>query len=285
VARRWSTMTWCENFAGGDQGAEQVGVVIGGDTLQHRGDSFQAHAGVDLRLGQVLAAAVGELLPLHEDQVPDLHEAVAVLVGATRRPAGDMIAVVVEDLGVGAAGTGVAHGPEVLVQTHDLAVAEAGDLLPEHGGLVVAGGDGDHQPRGIKLQFLGDEPPRVLDRAFLEIVAEGEVPQHFEEGLVAAGVAHIVEVIMLAAGAHALLHRGRAGRGWRFGAGEIVLERHHAGVDEQQSRIVLRHQGSRRDDQVIAGFEIAQEVGADLVQARHGSKRFGLIGGLIRHGI
>jgi hypothetical protein len=46
--------------------------------------------------------------------------------------------------------------------------------------------------------------------ASLEIVAEGEVAEHLEEGVVAGGVADIVEVVVLAAGAHAFLRRGGA---------------------------------------------------------------------------
>ncbi len=45
------------------------------------------------------------------------------------------------------------------------------------------------------------------DRVFLEIVAEGEIPQHLEEGVVARGVADIVEIVVLAAGADAFLRR------------------------------------------------------------------------------
>ena len=45
----------------------------------------------------------------------------------------------------------------------------------------------------------------MVDRLFLEIVAEGEIPQHFEEGVVARGIADIVEIIVLAAGADAFL--------------------------------------------------------------------------------
>jgi hypothetical protein len=39
----------------------------------------------------------------------------------------------------------------------------------------------------------------------LEIVAEREVAEHLEEGVMTRGIADVVEVIVLAAGAHALL--------------------------------------------------------------------------------
>jgi hypothetical protein len=109
----------------------------------------------------------------------------------------------------------------------------------------------------------------VGDRLFLEVVAEREVAQHLEEGVVAGGVADIVQVVVLAAGPDALLRRGRARMRRGLGAREHVLERHHAGVDEQQGRIVLRHQRRGGDDGVIGRAEIVQEGAADLVQAGH----------------
>jgi hypothetical protein len=70
--------------------------------------------------------------------------------------------------------------------------------------------DGDGQPVR-QAPLLGDQVPRQLDRAFLEIVAEREIAEHLEEGVVPRGIADIVEVIVLAAGAHAFL-RGNGAR-------------------------------------------------------------------------
>ncbi|MNS83762.1 hypothetical protein D3C72_1175640 [compost metagenome] len=90
-------------FRGVDQGLEQIDVIVGVDALQHGGDTLQTHAGVDRLLGQFANDLVVLLLELHEDVVPDLDEAVAVLVRRTGRAAEDVVAVVVEDFGAGAA--------------------------------------------------------------------------------------------------------------------------------------------------------------------------------------
>src|SRR5690606_17491244 len=82
----------------GDQVPEQVDLVVAMHALQHRGDALQAHAGVDAGGRQRQQGAVGLAVELHEHQVPDLDVAVAVLVGRTRGTAGNMRAVVVEDL-------------------------------------------------------------------------------------------------------------------------------------------------------------------------------------------
>ncbi len=261
-----------QRFGGGDQRAEEVRLIDALHALQHGGQPLQPHPGVDRRLGQGYARAAFGLVELHEDQVPDLHESVAVLFGRAGRAAGDGGAMVEEDLRAGAAGAGVAHGPEVVggADPDDPLVGQAGDLLPEVPGLVVVGIDGDAQPVLGQAEIAGDQRPGELDRAFLEIVAEGEVPQHLEEGQVAGGVADVVQVVVLAAGAHALLRGGSPGRDGGLGAREDVLERHHAGVDEHQGRVALGHKWRGGRDPVIVVLEVAQEGGADFVQARHG---------------
>ena len=68
--------------------------------------------------------------------------------------------------------------------------------------------DGDVEPILGQFQVFGDEGPRETDGVFLEVVPEGEVAEHFEESVVARGAAHVVEVVVLAAHAQALLGRG-----------------------------------------------------------------------------
>src|SRR3546814_14253380 len=81
----------------------------------------------------------------------------SVRVGRTRRAAGDMRAMVVEDLGAGAAGTGVGHLPEVVRGVRRaLVVADADDALgrqadvamPDVESFVVGLVDGDQQALG-----------------------------------------------------------------------------------------------------------------------------------------
>src|SRR3546814_5423678 len=105
---------------GFDDGAQQVGVVVVVLTLQHGGEALEAHAGVDRRPRQVAPRLLVDLLELHEDEVPDLDEAVAVLVRAARRTASDVGAVIVEDLRAGPAGAGVTHSPRSEEQTSEL---------------------------------------------------------------------------------------------------------------------------------------------------------------------
>ena len=181
--------------------------------------------------------------------------------GDAGRAAGHAVALVVENLRAIAAGPGRAHRPEIAFMADDAVVGKAGDLLPQLTRLIVGVIDRDQQPVLGQADHLGDEIPGEGDGFFLEIIAEGEIAQHLEEGVVAGGVADIVEVVMLAAGAHAFLHRGGAAIGPLFRAREQVLELHHARIGEQQGGVVARHQRRGRHHGVAALGEEIQESG------------------------
>ncbi len=254
---------------GGDQRAEQIDGVIVVGALQHRGDALEPHAGVDRGTRQLDAGAPGKLLILHEHQIPDLDEAVAVLVGAAGRAALKLRPMIVENLGARAARPQIAHRPEIVGagDADDLRLRHAGDLAPQFRRLVVVGEHGDEQPLGVEGEILGEQLPSEQDRPLLEIIAEREIAEHLEEGVMAGGVADIVEIVMLAAGAHAFLRRGRAQRCGLLLAGEHVLERHHASIGEHQSRVVTRHQRRRRHQLVVILGEEIEKGRADLVGA------------------
>src|SRR6185295_16845490 len=120
--------------------------------------------------------------------------------------------------------------------------------------------------RDAEPLFARHPLPGVLDRLLLEVVPKGEVAEHLEEGVVARGVAHLLQVVVLAAGADALL----AGDGpliiAAFQPLKHTLELHHARVREQQRRVVGRHK--RRAGHLLMrprrGLEIVDEFAADI---------------------
>ena len=215
------------------------------DALQQSGHALQAHAGVDVlgrqRLEDIevlLGPHRGELL-LHEDEVPHLEVAVLVDDRSAFKPVRRTSVVV--DLRARPARTGHAHGPVVVLGAAALdALARDSDLLvPDVGGLVVVVVDRDPEPvLGEAVPAIGDaareQLPREGDGAFFEVVAEGEVARHLEEGSMAGGLADLFDI----EGAHALLHARRARVGRRGLTEEVGLEGHHAGVDEEQRRVI-----------------------------------------------
>ena len=274
--RRLIVIGATDGFGGSSQQAlEQVDLVIRVHVLHDRTDALQAHAGVHRRGGQRVQDTVGGAVELHEDVVPDLDVAVAVFFRRAGWAAPDVSAVVVEDLGAWAARAGVAHGPEVVGSVRGaLVVTDAHHALGRHAdflgpdvvGFVVTGVDGDPQffLRQVQPLVRSQEGPGEGDGIALEIVAEAEVAQHLEEGVMTGGVADVFQVVVLAAGAYALLAAHGAGIGALFLAEEAVLELVHAGVGEQQGRVIARDQGAGGNASMSLLFEEAEEGFTDF---------------------
>ena len=110
-----------------EQRHEEVGVVVRVPVLHDGRDPLEPHAGVDGRSGQRHERAVGAPLELHEHVVPDLDFRIAA--GAAHEI----------DFGAAAAGTGVAHLPEVVVHAKLEDPLGRHELAPDVVGLVVAG--------------------------------------------------------------------------------------------------------------------------------------------------
>ncbi len=145
-------------FNGRNEVAEQVRLEDALNALEDAGHAFQAHARIDRRTRQRRALARRCLVELHEDEVPEFQEAVAVFLRRTGRTAPDMLALIDEDLRAGTTGTSIAHLPEIVGSrdADDLVVREAGDLLPERRSLLVIGIDGHEQTVLRQIEPLGD---------------------------------------------------------------------------------------------------------------------------------
>ena len=176
----------------GDDRIDLVDLVEVVDSLEQGGHALQAHAGVDVALGQragdvevVLGADRRELL-LHEHEVPELEVAVLVDSRATLEPV--LRATVEVDLAARAAGAGDAHVPVVveLAAPGDPLDGDTDRVTPDGEGLVVVLVDGRPDLVGIQAVTTlglrgGDQLPREGDGTFLEVVTEGEVAVHLEE--------------------------------------------------------------------------------------------------------
>src|SRR5882724_9532785 len=80
-----------------DQMTEKIGFEYALNALQDAGHALQPQAGVDRGPRQRHALLLRHLIELHEDQVPELEEAIAVLLRTARRPTPDVLAAVNED--------------------------------------------------------------------------------------------------------------------------------------------------------------------------------------------
>ena len=142
------------------------------------------------------------------------------------------------DLGVRAAGANVTHHPEVIV----LAEAEnafGGQITrPEFESIVVFRVDSGKQAFRFQLHNPCQKYPGKVDCLALEVIAEREVAQHLEEGVVARRGTDVLQVVVLALHTHDLLGCGGSLVGTLFLAQEDIDELIHAGIGEQQCRII-----------------------------------------------
>src|SRR5213593_1284925 len=108
----------------------------------------------------------------------------------------------------------------------------------------------DAEPLAARHPF-----PGVCDRFLLEVVAEREVAEHLEEGVMTGGVADLLEVVMLATRPDALLAGDRTRIVTSLQTLKHALELHHAGIGEQQRGVIRGDQARAWDFLVRARLE------------------------------
>ena len=266
-----------------DDRLEHVGVVIGRDTLHHRRDALEAGARIDRRLRERVTLAVGLLVELHEDEIPDLEELPLlaqrdelVHAGGTLPPSPVPLPPSVDqNLGARSARSGIAHLPEVVLvaQAKNAAVRDPRDLPPQLARFIVGMVHRHIQAVGIDAEPLAARHPfpGVCDRFLLEVVAERKVAEHLEERVVTGRVADLLQIVVLPTRADALLAGDRARIVTTFQTLEHALELHHAGVREQQGGVVRRNQRRAWHLLVPLALEVVDELAAD-VGGLHGGK-------------
>ena len=185
-----------EFFEGVEEGAEDVGFVVGDDAvelfevagaLEDGGDALEAHAGIHMAGGERDEGAVGVGVELNEDEVPDFHAGGVAFVdeGAGGVARGGEVNV---QFRARAAGAGLAHHPEVVlfVAVDDVngGVESGGAEFPgpcvvgvlvKFGGVALAcvwGIDGGVEAGSGEVPDLGDEFPCPVNGFALEVVAE-----------------------------------------------------------------------------------------------------------------
>src|SRR6266542_1472209 len=97
----------------------------------------------------------------------------------------------------------------------------------------------------VEAELRGEQLPAPLDRFPLPVVADREVAEHLEEGLVPGVVADLVDV----GRAEALLDRDDPLRGWLLLPEEVRDQGLHPGAREQHARVVA--QDERRAGQPV----------------------------------
>ena len=253
----------------------KVGEALG--ALDDRAGALEAHAGIDVLGGQFAERSIGLGIVLDENEVPDFDAEVGVVVDefALRVAVRGEIDV---EFRAGAAGAGLAHHPEVVLDAAkddvDGGVAafgaeQGGPQVP--GFLVELAGIAGLRAINRGVEAVGRQAPAIDhqlpgpgDGFLLEVIAERPIAEHFKKRVVIGVVADVFEVVVFAAGADALLGIGGAGRivGGFFDAEEKRHERVHPGIGEEQTGRLRQQRGGRHNG-VLLFTEKTQEALAD----------------------
>ena len=257
-------------------GTENIRVVIGNDlaeifeticALDDARDALEAHAGVNVLCGQWGKRAVGIRVELNENQIPNFNTSRVAFVDQ-RTFSVTIWSQINVNFRARSARTGLSHHPKIILLA---AIDDVNFRVQSRRGKL-------RRPKIVclliklarialffvrtvnrrvktifwKLPNFRDQFPRPINRLFFEIIAEAPIPEHLEERVMVRIEPDIFEVVVLAAGANALLRVRRAGGFSRNRSGPFVhvwsafvqKNRHelvHARVGEEQAGRI-RHQ-------------------------------------------
>ena len=185
-----------------------------------------------------------------------------------------MIAMIEENFRTGTAGTGIAHGPEIIRcrDSDNPVIRQACDFFPQVKRLIIFMIHRNQKPVFRQTVFLCHKVPGELNRTILEVIAEREIAEHLEEGVMSRRIADILQIVMLSPGAHTFLRRHRPVIIAMLCPGENVLELNHPGIGEHQRRIITRYQRTGRDNLVTVLREVVEECITNIVGALHRRK-------------
>src|SRR5690606_4003788 len=139
-------------------------------------------------------------------------------------------------------------------------------VVPDGVGLVVFGVDRHPELVGIQAQPVtgGEKLPGVEDGVPPAVAAKAEIAEHLKKGVMAGGITDVLEVVVLAPGAHTALGRRGAGVVPVFVAEKGLLELYHPRIGEQQGGIIARHQAAAGHYGVTLGGKKIEKCLTDL---------------------
>ena len=151
--------------------------------------------------------------------------------------------MIVENLSTRATWPRWPHHPEVIIRGNadNFIVRQARNFFPHICSFIICMVDGDAKLFFWNIQLFGDQFPCKWDSFTFEIVAKGKIAHHFEKCVMPCCVSHIVQIIMLAAGANAFLCCRCPFVITGFDAREEVFKLNHAGIGKHQRGIIARN--------------------------------------------
>lgn len=165
------------------------------NALHSAGKTLKAHTCINVLVSHFSVVAVSVAVELGEYQVPYLDNSVAVACLLKALKGAVFLASVEVDLGAGTAGA-AAVLPEVisLAKTDNSLLGNADVVHPDALSLVIALKNGYPQSVSGDCKHACEELPSPCDSFLLEVVAEGEVAEHFKISTVAGSLTYTLDI-------------------------------------------------------------------------------------------
>ena len=229
-----------------DQFSEQIYLIVAVDMLKNRSNALKARTGINRWLWQWRHTSISFPFELHENQIPDFDVAITVLIRTARRTSCHIRPVIIEDFRAGAAGPGIAHRPEIVffTQTREALRIDFHLIQPNVSRFIIILIDSDPESASRQSKLFSKKFPRKLNSLSLEIITERKIAQHLKKRVMTSGIAHVLQIVVLATRSYTSLGTGRPGPIPLFISKKYVLELNHTRIGEQQSRIIGRNQGA-----------------------------------------
>ncbi|KAF1073377.1 hypothetical protein MKHDV_03657 [Halodesulfovibrio sp. MK-HDV] len=212
------------------------------------------------------------LIELHEYEVPDFEETVAITFSnATVRTTGHVFALIDMDFCTRTTRTGITHRPEIILfaETENFFFRHACFGHPDFFSFVIIAVDGDKKLICRKTKLYSKKFPCKADSIFFEVIAKAKVAEHFKKCVVACSTAYVFKVVVFAAYAQTLLGSGGTYIRSFFLTEECFFKLNHTCVGEEQSGVVGRNEGRRRHNFMSLVLEEFEKLLPNFVCGNH----------------
>ena len=221
--------------------------------LHDASQTFQTHTRINVLVFHFGVMSVAVAVELAEYQVPDFDITVAVTANAASWLSAALFLATVEIDFRTRTTWARAVFPEVIFSAQPLHVRGCNThvLCPEVICFIIVFKDGNIQLIDWHFQFFGEEFPCPFDCLLLEVVAEREVAQHFKIGAVTGSLSNPFDIRCpdaLLTGGDPYIRRNSLSQ-------EVLFQRCHTGVDEQQALVALRNQGKAWQPGMVLAFK------------------------------
>src|SRR5579884_785222 len=178
-----------------NNGAEEVGIEDRFLALHHHRETLKTHARVDIFLRQRCTRTIEVLIILHEDEVPDLQEALAITTRLTISPATTVLypAIIINLRVWSTRSRSPWRSPPVIFQAYNRLIWITGHLVPIDRCFIIIGMDRGIQTIRGQAYSLCQKLPGKGNRLTLKVIADREIAKHLEKGQRAL-IAHLVDI-------------------------------------------------------------------------------------------